>query len=552
MQSGHIGGKSIVLGGVLAAGLVGLVTAADVEVIYTKIPGHPTSIVPGAKDAAGNPITVNFRSHNDLVGSPDGTHWLLWGSTHPDDSLGHRFIILGSGTEGTIIAQEELQVPDSDPGVVYDFFPSGVGRFNDANDFVFTARSKNSPLHFRQRVMISQNGAISEWARESDLYTGLLDQNNQPATTAAVGNSIGSVHLLNDGTVGAQDSTIKSAPGSGTNLHSSRRPAIFYDLISFHQNGVTTITNLEDTGSEIWSGSGAMAGNTFFSTPNFQPISLLGGRDRRAATGDSGSWIVRGTVNQPNGLHHVIVVNDKVVLQQGKPIPGSNVVPMGSSALTNPFFGHELIGNGDYYVRGQHDDGNLRWVALNGEVFAVTDDAVPGSVDERWESFTAFSGDRNGNWFLIGSTNHSDPTLNEVVVVNGEIALRKGDQIDLPGHDGDVFIGRANPAQAAFSGTAYLGEDGYLYLFANIYDGDETDYNSDPSFASPTAFIRVQLPTDECLGDLDDNGVVDGSDLLILLSEWGPCPGCPSDLDGNGVVDGSDLLILLANWGPCP
>jgi hypothetical protein len=29
-------------------------------------------------------------------------------------------------------------------------------------------------------------------------------------------------------------------------------------------------------------------------------------------------------------------------------------------------------------------------------------------------------------------------------------------------------------------------------------------------------------------------------------------PDCPGDLDGNGVVDGSDLLILLANWGECP
>jgi hypothetical protein len=214
MQSVKMRGRILVLGSAVALGIAGLVAAADVEVIYTKIPGHPSALVPGALDMNGDPITVYFRSHNDLVGSPDGTHWLLWGSTHTSDDYGHRFIILGSGTSGTIIAQEELQVPDSDSGVVYDFFPSGVGRFNDANDFVFTARAKNEPLHYRQRVMISLNGVINEWARESDLYFGLLDENNQPATTAAVGNSIGSVHLLNDGTVGAQDSTIKAAPGA--------------------------------------------------------------------------------------------------------------------------------------------------------------------------------------------------------------------------------------------------------------------------------------------------------------------------------------------------
>jgi ligand-binding sensor domain-containing protein len=51
-------------------------------------------------------------------------------------------------------------------------------------------------------------------------------------------------------------------------------------------------------------------------------------------------------------------------------------------------------------------------------------------------------------------------------------------------------------------------------------------------------------------GDLDDNGVVDISDLLALLAAWGACPPpCAADLDGDGVVGITDLLILLANWG---
>jgi len=53
-------------------------------------------------------------------------------------------------------------------------------------------------------------------------------------------------------------------------------------------------------------------------------------------------------------------------------------------------------------------------------------------------------------------------------------------------------------------------------------------------------------------GDLNDDGSVNGADLLILLSAWGQCgdpDNCPPDLDGNGVVDGADLLVMLANWG---
>lgn len=50
-------------------------------------------------------------------------------------------------------------------------------------------------------------------------------------------------------------------------------------------------------------------------------------------------------------------------------------------------------------------------------------------------------------------------------------------------------------------------------------------------------------------GDLDGNGVVDGADLAILLTDWGQS-GVPADLNGDGVVDGGDLAVLLSNWSP--
>ncbi len=53
--------------------------------------------------------------------------------------------------------------------------------------------------------------------------------------------------------------------------------------------------------------------------------------------------------------------------------------------------------------------------------------------------------------------------------------------------------------------------------------------------------------------DLNADGVVDGSDILILLGFWGPCPGppieCLADLFADGIVNTRDLLILLTYWG---
>jgi len=52
-------------------------------------------------------------------------------------------------------------------------------------------------------------------------------------------------------------------------------------------------------------------------------------------------------------------------------------------------------------------------------------------------------------------------------------------------------------------------------------------------------------------GDLNDDGVVDGADLTIMLASWGPCPGCVADLSGDGVTNSADIAVLLNAWGPC-
>ncbi len=60
----------------------------------------------------------------------------------------------------------------------------------------------------------------------------------------------------------------------------------------------------------------------------------------------------------------------------------------------------------------------------------------------------------------------------------------------------------------------------------------------------------VRVLTTGCpfiLGDLNEDGIVDASDLAILLNAWGS--GGATDLDGSGSTDAADLALLLNAWG---
>lgn len=56
-----------------------------------------------------------------------------------------------------------------------------------------------------------------------------------------------------------------------------------------------------------------------------------------------------------------------------------------------------------------------------------------------------------------------------------------------------------------------------------------------------------------CDSDIDANGVTDGSDIAILLANWGTHSKAHprADIDGDGFVSSSDLAQLLSGWGPC-
>jgi hypothetical protein len=58
---------------------------------------------------------------------------------------------------------------------------------------------------------------------------------------------------------------------------------------------------------------------------------------------------------------------------------------------------------------------------------------------------------------------------------------------------------------------------------------------------------------DPCPGDLNNDAVVNGGDISVLLGFWGQSgKGVLGDINGDGLVDAADLAMLLSSWGKCP
>jgi hypothetical protein len=89
-------------------------------------------------------------------------------------------------------------------------------------------------------------------------------------------------------------------------------------------------------------------------------------------------------------------------------------------------------------------------------------------------------------------------------------------------------------------------------LAAGTYTQTATIATSDEDLPGATSgalslTLSVTVTATGHPADLDHDGTVGGSDLAILLSQWGSAGS--ADFDGSGTVGGSDLATLLGAWG---
>jgi len=212
--------------------------------------------------------------------------------------------------------------------------------------------------------------------------------------------------------------------------------------------------------------------------------------------------------------------------------------------------------------------GNYFFVEDGGEVITRISFAMGSSFPEGREVHVALFDDPDDDLDPGNAT-----FLTMETVIPDHIGGSKFNEVDIEPTEvsGGFFIAAFAWAEAGIDRPAAqdtAGPDGYSWLLYNPVEEGVNLKNLDANafFENledvPGTFPGVWMirATGEpagvpCLGDLDGNEMVNGADLLVLLSAWGECSDpdeCPADVNDDLLVDGADLLAVLANWGACP
>jgi hypothetical protein len=107
-----------------------------------------------------------------------------------------------------------------------------------------------------------------------------------------------------------------------------------------------------------------------------------------------------------------------------------------------------------------------------------------------------------------------------------------------------------------FDGNSQI-DAGDADAFLERYAGSNPDCDGDlqPDLVQilldGAADSNANLILDACeaMGDVNGDGVTSVSDLIVVITLWGPCgQPCLGDANGDGVVDVQDLVVVLFNW----
>ncbi|HLF91015.1 MAG TPA: NEW3 domain-containing protein [Anaerolineales bacterium] len=435
------------------------VSSFTVTTIYTNLPGHPSSDVPGMPGVhfGSGLFTPKF---DRPFGSPNG-NWIL--SADTDLPLTEDQIIL---VNGVVKARESITATwtiSDNIGLI----DQKLG-INDNAEWVFATTTNGPITSTRYIVKVSAADVFTAAAREGDPIPAL------PGTTWS--DIIDTAVIASDGTVGMHSDFI-----SGTLATEDEIIVLGNTLLA--QEGVTNPPN--QLGSELWG--------------NFD-------QDDFWISSDGGHWLVQGDLRGNTSLDDVVAVDGKVVVQEGAVLSGTSFT---DPVDLNGIVGVHMAPNGDWYVRGNNAVSEQDWVYSNHGLVASLNAPIYSGATEVYsdtdfaDGFFLHVGDSNGNYVIGGVTNNPSANNGVLVANSTAVIVRESDQIDLDNN--------GTPDDAYFDtfgdDDGYLSDAGIFYFTASIKDGTDTligygffsvDISSvygDPSIdVTPTSLSSTQLP----------------------------------------------------------
>ena len=223
----------------------------------------------------------------------------------------------------------------------------------------------------------------------------------------------------------------------------------------------------------------------------------------------------------------------------GLPSPPAGLAPLDGTAFDDGFRPDAM-----YYVNAVGSTLYVDRVALPAAAAATKDYRGAGAVNSG-RGTLAGGLNPNGIEVAFDPTNTVGITASSVA---GAATATTGFEFRLPFAELGLptgFAGRVALAACVQRSTGALSNQWLPGLASGAADpGLAPDLRA----VAGAQFVTVALGRP---GDLDGDGAVTGSDLGILLGNWGATSGGASagDLNGDGTVDGADLGLLLADWG---
>ena len=210
----------------------------------------------------------------------------------------------------------------------------------------------------------------------------------------------------------------------------------------------------------------------------------------------------------------------------------------GSASISTAF--NETRAQGVLHIAAAGNDGstNIGWPANLGSVNAVAAMASNGNLAD-------FS--TSGNGLFISAPGASIRTTDRM----GGDGYGTGNTTTI---DGTSFASPyvAGVAALVFSMDNSLSPDDVENVLATTaIDYGSTGYDTTYGHGFVNAFQAVaSLDIPGCDGDVNSDNIVNVSDVLEIINQWGTTNE-DADVTGDGIVNVSDLLAAVANWGDC-